>query len=169
MGQGTPNQVSIADEQAARAWIYKRQLYGKFPQMKPFQCTVLGAIANTFNCIAWTMDYPKRHAWPVEDDEFDWPLPPPYADDPPDCLDPGYLMLGFACCYLSEPAPYPDAIDVAIYCKDGYATHGAIRIGDGPWSSKLGMGGPVVEHALSEAEGGDYGNVHHFLRRWPRT
>ncbi len=168
---GLRKQLSEVEVLQTQSWMTDHKRPDRFPNIRPLECKVVHPCVEGFNCIAWTVDYTEGDVWPNDAPGSAWPIDPSF-DDSIETFHVLYTMVGRGCHYQhdKEPPPMEGASDVALYCDDlGNVTHGAIRTGFAPWTSKLGFGGPIVEHELSDLAGGNYGSVRHFFRRWPPT
>ena len=165
--------ITSLDEQAARDFMRNQVLRGTYPNLAYRACKLVLPCSDKYNCIAWTVGH-TRHMYPDSIPSWDWPYDPPVGDMAKAFGD-LFTANGFSCWYVadaqgfvSEPTPLAGARDVAVYVDDdGDVSHGAYREGLGQWTSKLGTEGPVIEHALAELEGGPFGFVRCFVRRWP--
>lgn len=182
MGPGTPLPQQVVD--AAREYVRRQVARGFYPRLNADTCQIVGACDCGYNCIAWSIEYPEL-VWPAMRPEYWWPLDlfpttlwPDAEDqydrddvdvakivDVPGVFIPLYLKFGYQWQGAKEPAPQAATKDAVLYCDDGMVTHAARRDGLGPWTSKLGFDGPLVQHTVAELEGGKWGTACHFFRK----
>jgi hypothetical protein len=138
----------------------------QFPKLNIGTCKIIGPLDHRYNCIAFTVGYTEGHIWPIHEPAGFWPdeVLGGILGETEDTFRQMYRRFGFACYYPVAPEKCHGATDVAVYAKGKVITHAAIRKGIGPWCSKVGRSGPVIEHELEELEGGIYGTVSFVVR-----
>lgn len=138
---------------------YLERLFSDFPRLDatplPFVPTSKACVV--YNCFAWALEIDDR---PV--DHFHW--------WPVGCKRhggiPAYLhcfsVFGYEPCTSSSLEE--GCVKIALYAKDGMASHAARQLTNGKWTSKLGKM-IDLEHELEDLEGECYGKVLEYLRR----
>lgn len=112
-----------------------------------------------YNCIAWAYGRNDRWFWPTK--KGYWPENI-LRDESVEAFIQLFASIGYELC---DNGSLEDGIEkVAIYLKNGLPKHAARQLDNGKWTSKLGIQ-VDVSHTLAALEGGEYGNVSHFMRR----
>ncbi len=132
-----------------------------FPKLTPGAWRVTSPASAAYNCFAWAAGQSDLWWEPDAGGDSFWPEGVAPARTPA-ALAEAYATFGFV------PAPDGEPEDgfekIALYARDGLATHAARQVGPGRWTSKLG---PLedVEHSLDGLAGSAYGSVIQFLKR----
>ncbi len=140
------------------------RLLKSFPKLASTSYTIIGSATPRYNCIAWAVGKTDAWWWPG-------PLGPAYwpPDIPQDTSIQTFVMLFKSLGYtLCSSADFEWRFEkIAIFANHQDVTHAAKQLGNGRWSSKLGIS-ECVEHDLHAIAGhvaGEYGDVAQIMRR----
>jgi len=118
-------------------------------------------VTPTYNCIAWAAGDSTQWYEPDPMGFYFWPrnIPRQYSVE-------AYVMvyesMGYKPC---DNGAFENEFEkVAVFSKNGKPTHAARQLSDGKWTSKLGKN-IDISHSIESMEGGQYGDVHQFLKR----
>lgn len=113
-----------------------------------------------YNCFAWAAgERHRRWDWSTP---YYWPLGVQRSSDIDVCVQ-AFGTLGYTRCTTGD-APEPGIEKVALYAIGGTATHAALQLESGLWTSKLGYF-IDVSHELDGLISPTYGLVAHILCR----
>jgi hypothetical protein len=141
-----------------------KQLEECFPGLRGTPYRVTSPATHDYNCIAWAAGDTARWWWPEVDPDnaaVFWPSGVALEETLPAFVA-AFATLGYAPCPGEEPEPGFEK--VALFARDGVATHAARQLPDGRWTSKLGLG-EDIEHDLHAVAGELYGSVVLLLKR----
>ena len=136
-------------------------LHRLFPRLSALPHRLTSRSSAAYNCFAWAAGIDDCWWEPDPLGDNYWPSNAP-CERTLEAIVETYGTIGFGVCETSDLNP--DFEKIAIYSKDGEATHAARQLPNGSWTSKLG---PLedIEHTLEGLEGAEYGVVARFLRR----
>jgi hypothetical protein len=137
------------------------RLQSLFPGLKPGTYKIIGSATVQYNCIAWAVGKKDVFWWPAISPKTYWPPDIPVATTLAAFIQ-LFRSLGYKTC--TNSAFERRFEKVAIFVKGQIVTHAARQLGNGRWSSKIGMS-ELIEHDLESIAGGDYGNVEQIMQR----
>jgi hypothetical protein len=137
------------------------RLQNLFPGLKPGTYKIIGSASVHYNCIAWAVGKRDAFWWPDKALKRYWPPDIPLADTL-DAFVQLFRSLGYETC--TNPSFERRFEKVAIFVKGQNVTHAARQLGNGRWSSKLGMS-ELIEHDLGAIAGETYGDVQQIMQR----
>jgi hypothetical protein len=133
--------------------------YSDLPNLRDSDYSVTSEETDGYNCIAWAAGQSDAWWWPSP---FAY-WPGPDNDASLESFTRTFQQLGFEAC---DSALLQAGLDkVAIYAKDGLATHAARQLENGSWTSKLGEDCDIEHSTLESLEGGIYGRVAILMSR----
>ena len=134
-----------------------------FPGLRGTAYQIKGPPDPIYNCIAWAAGASDSWWWPIGDPQrVYWPAGVPRAETL-EAVRATFTSLGFAVCDHAEPEP--GFKKVALFTDAaGFPTHVASQLESGRWTSKLGQL-ELIEHALHDLEGVEYGSVVLVMKR----
>lgn len=142
----------------------RRSLVEWFPKLASTPHRITSQYDPRYNCIAWAAGDSLRWWEPDEGEDCYWPpnVPREYSLN-------SYLIafesLGFSRCDSFDLEPGFEK--VAIFANDTGPTHASKQLGDGRWSSKLGVY-EDIEHTLDALAGDaceEYGQIAYILKK----
>jgi hypothetical protein len=135
-----------------------------FPKLASTPHRMTSPYDPKYNCIAWAAGDPRRWWEPDEGEDCYWP-----PDAPREYSLDGYLQafesIGFSRWDSSDLEPGFEK--VASFANETSPTHASKQLGDGNWSSKLGVF-EDIEHVLEALAGDDseeYGKIAQILKK----
>ena len=147
--------------------LMRVRLLAPFPNLEGTEFELTSPETHQYNCFAFAVGETHRWWQPSEEADHFWPAGITRDLTVPSLLA-AYGTVGFSSRLLASlPPTLPEgATQVAIYAKDGIATHAARRVEADKWCSKLGPGVDLT-HPLEALEGALYGNVVGYAVREP--
>jgi len=118
-----------------------------------------------YNCIAWALERDTSQWWqPGGPSPYYWPIPTAPRTTALTVYFEGFAAVGYRRCRRGVGLPGWQII--AIYSDHGRDFMHVAALIPGPiWSSKLGKNIDISHASLHALEGGEYGQVTHFMRR----
>lgn len=134
-----------------------------FPGLRGTAYQIKGPPDPVYNCIAWAAGATDIWWWPVGDPQrVYWPAGVSRKETL-DAVQAAFTTLGFAVCDHAELEPGFEK--VALFANAAaFPTHVARQLESGRWTSKLGQL-ELLEHALRDLEGVEYGSVVLVMKR----
>ena len=143
-----------------------------FPNSKSGEIRITSDETPDYNCIAWALGKDNNWWWPSVDAYW----PGQVLDDTsPSNFIRTFESLGYSVC--SDGSFETGAEKIAIYTRDGEATHAAKLLETGKWTSKLGTHEDIEHDSLECLQGAilkdcgygevitGYGNATVFMKR----
>ncbi len=144
-------------------------------QMKKKQFLTLSSLPNSkkqpleitsphdgfYNCIGWALGLSDKAFWPNLKKPYSWPADLPKTESIENFID-FFKKHKFEICENDKPERGFEKI--AIFEKDGFATHACRQLKKNLWTSKLGAL-EDVRHTIFQISGGMYGEVSVFMKR----
>jgi len=137
-----------------------RELKRKFPNLVDLSRKT-SEEDEKYNCIAWAFGHTNKIWWPAKAPRVHWPIS--YK---------GLTAMQAFQAWLTHDG-WEGTLDatfdpkfkkIALYTLYGEPTHAAKLIGDGTWSSKLGLF-IDLSHTLADLVGPEYGSVFGIYRK----
>ncbi|HTU91632.1 MAG TPA: hypothetical protein VMF69_16230 [Gemmataceae bacterium] len=138
------------------------RLEALFPRLRGTAYRITSSASDVYNCIAWAAGDTEHWWWPGDPARTYWPLGAPRLETLAAFRD-AFAILGYVVC---EQADLEQGFEkIALFAdSDGTPTHAARQLGDGTWTSKLGMS-EDIQHALENLVGTVYGSIAQILKR----
>lgn len=136
-------------------------LLAAFPDLADSDPAVTHPPDARYNCVAWAAGVTDAWWWP-DDPAGYWPPTAP-SEATAEAVSAALATVGYVPCGDGNPEPGFDR--VAIYVRDGVATHVAVQRDGDRWSSKLGRDCAVSHDTPAALEGAVFGVVFGYLRR----
>jgi hypothetical protein len=133
----------------------------KFPNLAASNSRWSSKEDPDYNCIAWAAGVSDIWWEPDAFFQWFWPLGASREYTIRAYLQ-AYGTQGFIPC--DGGASEVGVLKLALYARGALPTHVARQLPDGWWASKLGKN-VDIEHTLDALDGGEYGNVVHFLKK----
>jgi hypothetical protein len=137
-----------------------------FEKAPPGSVQTVSDPTDFYNCVAWAVSRNDQVIWPDEDELMRWPPTLPRTETV-DVLAQFFVLAGFERCPTSDLERGFEK--VAIYEKDGIATHAARQcvVGQhaGQWTSKLGPQVDIRHRTAEVITGKTYGRMALVMRR----
>lgn len=138
------------------------RLEALFPRLRGTAYRVTSPASEVYNCIAWAAGDTEHWWWPGDPARTYWPVDVLRAETLEAFRD-AFTTLGYVICDQADLEPGFEKI--ALFADANRTpTHAARQLGDGSWTSKLGIS-EDIQHALGDLTGAVYGSVVLILKR----